>query len=40
METNVFKVNDVDVTFTFSELPNDMKMLCILVGELSNSASW
>ena len=40
METNVLKVNDINVKFTFSELPNDMKMLCFLAGELSNSATY
>jgi hypothetical protein len=40
METNVFKVNDINVKFTFSELPNDMKMLCFLAGEPSNSATY
>ena len=30
----------VTVKFSFSELPNDMKMLCFLAGELSNSAKY
>ena len=40
LENNVFKVNDKNVKFEFSELPNDMKMLCFLGGELSNSAKY
>lgn len=35
-----FKVNNIDVKFTFLALPNDMKMLCFLAGELSNSATY
>ena len=30
----------IDVKFVFAELPNDMKMLAILGGELSNSAKY
>ena len=30
----------IDVRFVFSELPNDMKMLAFLAGELSNSATF
>lgn len=40
LDKNVFQVNGIDVTFEFSELPNDMKMLCFLAGELSNSAKY
>ena len=29
---------NVNVEFKLSELPNDMKMLCSLAGELSNAA--
>lgn len=29
-----------DVKFVFSELPNDMKMLCFIAGEVSNSATY
>ena len=31
---------DVNVEFKLCELPNDMKMLCFLAGELSNSAKY
>jgi len=44
VETQTFSVNcngsSVEVKFCFSELPNDMKMLCYLAGELSNSARY
>lgn len=40
METKVFKVNGIDVKFEFSDIPNDMKMLSFLGGELSNSATY
>lgn len=40
METNVFKINGIDVKFQFAEIPNDMKMLSFLGGELSNSATF
>jgi hypothetical protein len=30
----------IDVRFVFAELPNDMKMLSFLAGELSNSATF
>ena len=36
MHKNTF----VDVKFIFAELPNDMKMLCFIAGELSNSAKY
>ena len=35
-----FEINGVSVTFSFEELPNDMKMLAILGGELNNAASY
>ena len=34
------KGESIDVKFVFSELPNDMKMLCFLAGELTNSATY
>ncbi|XP_068748992.1 uncharacterized protein [Montipora capricornis] len=44
IEKNTYSVDcsgvSVDVKFCFSELPNDMKMLCFLAGELSNSATY
>ena len=40
LESKVFDVNEkcYPVEFKLGELPNDMKMLCFLGGELSNSA--
>ena len=40
LEKNIFSINGKNVKFVFSELPNDMKMLCFLAGELSNSAKY
>lgn len=40
MEKNIFSINRKNVKFEFSKLPNDMKMLCFLAGELSNSAKY
>ena len=40
LEGRAFKVNGRDIKFEVSELPNDMKMLCFLGGELSNSAKY
>ncbi|XP_048587782.1 uncharacterized protein LOC116608628 isoform X2 [Nematostella vectensis] len=44
IESSTFSVicngNPVEVKFRISELPNDMKMLCFLGGELSNSAQY
>ena len=40
LEGKVFKINDLHVTFGFKELPNDMKMLAMLGGELSNAATY
>ena len=30
----------IDVKFKIAELPNDMKMLCFLAGELSNASTY
>ena len=38
LERNVFEVKTVK--FEFAEIPNDMKMLCFLAGELSNSSKY
>ena len=40
LEGKVFKINDLHVTFRFKELPNDMKMLAMLGGDLSNAATY
>ena len=40
LEDNVFPINGYVVKFEFSEIPNDMKMLCFLGGELSNIAKY
>jgi hypothetical protein len=40
LECNVFKVNGKNLKFEFAEIPNDMKMLCFLAGELSNSSKY
>ena len=44
LESKVFSIcmgsADVNVEFKLCELPNDMKMLCFLAGELSNSATY
>ena len=37
LEDNTVVTN---IKFTFSELPNDMKMLCFIAGEVSNSATY
>ena len=34
------KINGLHVSFYFEELPDDMKMLAMLAGELSNSAKF
>ena len=39
LQGNVFEINGLSVTFSFEE-PNDMKMLAMLGGELSNSATY
>ena len=36
----VAKGTSIDVKFMFAELPNDMKMLAFLAGELTNSATY
>ena len=36
----MFDINDIKVEFTVGELPNDMKMLSFLAGELSNAATY
>ena len=36
----VFEINGLHVTFQFQEFPNDMKMLAMLAGELSNAATY
>ena len=38
IEKNVFEIEGLHVTFKCAELPNDMKMLAMLGGELPNSA--
>ena len=40
IEGKVFDVDGIHVTFKFSELPNDMKMLALLARELPNSAKY
>ena len=40
LEGRVFNISERDCKFELSELPNDMKMLCFLGGELSNSAKY
>ena len=44
LESKVFSLNvnnnNVNVEFKLCELPNDMKMLCFLAGELSNAAKY
>ena len=40
LEGRVFNISGRDYKFELSELPNDMKMLCFLGGELSNSAKY
>ena len=37
LEGKVFAIDGFHVTFKFQELPNDMKMLAPLAGELPNS---
>lgn len=36
----VFEINGLHVSFYFEELPNDMKMLAMLAGELSNCVTF
>ena len=40
LEGRVFEIDGVKVTFKFEEVPNDMKMLAIMRGEVSNSAKF
>lgn len=40
LEGRIFEINGLHVSFHFEELPNDMKMLAMLGGELSNSATF
>ena len=40
LEGKVFDIDGFHVTFKFQELPNDMKMLATLAGELPNSARY
>ena len=40
MEKRLFKVDDTNIKFKCSELPNDMKMLAHLARELPNSAKY
>ena len=40
IEMASFNVNDTVIKFMFAELPNDMKMLAFLAGELTNSAKY
>ena len=40
IEQTTFSINSKNIKFRFSELPNDMKMLAFLAGELPNSATY
>ena len=40
IERTTFSINGKNIKFRFSELPNDMKMLAFLAGELPNSATY
>ncbi len=40
IEQTTFSINNKNIKFRFSELPNDMKMLAFLAGELPNSAKY
>jgi len=40
IENKPFQVNETEVKFTFSEFPNDLKMLAFLAGELSVSETY
>ena len=40
LEGRTLEINGLHVSFHFEELPNDMKMLAMLGGELSNSATF
>ena len=40
LEGKVFEINGLHINFRFEELPNDMEMLAMLGGELSNSSTY
>ena len=40
IEGKVFDVDGIHVTFKFSEMPNDIKMLALLAGELPNFSKY
>lgn len=40
LQGKVFEIESLKVSFKFEEVPNDMKMLAMLGGELSNSAKF
>lgn len=40
IEKRVFNINGANVTFRFSEFPNDLKMIAFLAGELPVSATY
>ena len=40
IEKASFKINNLVIKFKFAELPNDMKILAYLTGELPNSAKY
>ena len=40
LDGRIFEINGLQVSFHFEELPNDMEMLAVLGGELSNSAKF
>ena len=40
IEQSTFSINNRNIKFKFSKLPNDMKMLAFLAGELPNSATY
>ena len=40
IENKVYKIDEKDVKFCFSEFPNDLKMLAMLAGELTVSATY
>ncbi|XP_028404832.1 uncharacterized protein LOC114527403 [Dendronephthya gigantea] len=40
LQGKIFEINGLSVTFSFEEIPNDMKMLAMLGGELNNAATY
>ena len=40
LEGKVIEIEGIQVTFQFQVLPNDMKMLAMLDGELSNAGTY